>query len=209
MRGRTNAGGGARQSIPKEYQRVAYIQSTGTQYIETDIAPTSTSWGFDIDFITHNSISSSSSYGCILGKRESSGSSEFQLSTYAQTGTGLLRMGSSNYAPKLTVNRPIHAALRNRVYTAPDNSTQTVTSANLTSRTLTIFALKNAASVTQYGKVTLFGLKLFNGNDELIADYIPCYRKADGDAGLYDLVSKSFKTNSGTGTFIIGPEVTT
>jgi hypothetical protein len=36
---------------------------------------------------------------------------------------------------------------------------------------------------------------------------IPCYRKADNVAGMYDLFSGEFYTNAGTGEFIIGPDV--
>lgn len=36
---------------------------------------------------------------------------------------------------------------------------------------------------------------------------IPCYRKADNVAGMYDLVSGEFYTNAGTGKFEVGPDV--
>ena len=42
----------------------------------------------------------------------------------------------------------------------------------------------------------------------LIYDFIPCYRKSDNVAGMYDLVSEQFFTNVGTGEFIVGPNVT-
>ena len=38
-------------------------------------------------------------------------------------------------------------------------------------------------------------------------DLIPCYRKSDDVIGMYDLVSKSFKTNELTGTFTKGNDV--
>ena len=44
-------------------------------------------------------------------------------------------------------------------------------------------------------------------NSELILDFIPCYRKEDNQAGMYDKVSKSFFTRAGSGAFIAGPEV--
>lgn len=42
---------------------------------------------------------------------------------------------------------------------------------------------------------------------EKIANYVSCYRKADGEIGLYDIVNNRFYTNSGTGTFEKGPDV--
>lgn len=36
---------------------------------------------------------------------------------------------------------------------------------------------------------------------------VPCYRKSDGEIGMYDLVNGVFYTNSGSGTFIKGDDV--
>lgn len=44
-------------------------------------------------------------------------------------------------------------------------------------------------------------------DDVLVRDYIPCYRKSDGEIGMYDLVSNSFFTNAGSGTFEKGNDV--
>lgn len=38
-------------------------------------------------------------------------------------------------------------------------------------------------------------------DDILVRDFIPCYRKSDGEGGLYDKVTKQFYTNKGTGSF--------
>lgn len=39
------------------------------------------------------------------------------------------------------------------------------------------------------------------------AEFVPCYRKSDGEIGMYDTVSKTFYTNAGTGTFLKGADV--
>ena len=44
-------------------------------------------------------------------------------------------------------------------------------------------------------------------NNEVVRNFIPCYRKSDGVRGLYDKVNNVFYTNSGTGTFAIGADV--
>lgn len=41
----------------------------------------------------------------------------------------------------------------------------------------------------------------------IVADLVPCYRKADGEIGMYDIVSNTFFTNVGTGTFTKGGNV--
>ena len=44
-------------------------------------------------------------------------------------------------------------------------------------------------------------------NDVLVCDFVPCYRKSDNEPGMYDLVSRTFFTNAGTGEFTVGPDV--
>ena len=36
---------------------------------------------------------------------------------------------------------------------------------------------------------------------------VPCYRNSDSKSGMYDLVTGTFYTNAGTGTFTTGPEI--
>ena len=57
---------------------------------------------------------------------------------------------------------------------------------------------------TVKGKV--YAAKLSIDND-LKRDLIPARRDSDGEIGMYDLVSRTFFTNSGTGEFIAGPVV--
>ena len=44
-------------------------------------------------------------------------------------------------------------------------------------------------------------------NEQVIRNYVPCYRKSDGVIGLYDTINKQFKINEGTGSFTKGPDV--
>lgn len=44
-------------------------------------------------------------------------------------------------------------------------------------------------------------------NELLVCDLVPCYRKSDVEIGMYDLVSKSFLTNAGNGSFTKGADV--
>ena len=49
--------------------------------------------------------------------------------------------------------------------------------------------------------------KISDAGGALIFDGVPCYRKADGEIGMFDLVSKTFLTNAGAGTFTKGADV--
>lgn len=70
-----------------------------------------------------------------------------------------------------------------------------------------------------YGNMKLFGTS-FNGNfvmkiysymhfryGEIYMNCVPCYRKADDVAGMFDLVSGTFFTNSGDGSFTCGEDI--
>jgi len=49
--------------------------------------------------------------------------------------------------------------------------------------------------------------RITNSNGVVIHDYVPCYRKADGEIGVYDIIDSTFHTNSGTGTLVKGNNV--
>ena len=57
---------------------------------------------------------------------------------------------------------------------------------------------------TGCGRIWGFSVEI-GGN--LVRDMVPCYRKADNVPGFYDLVSGSFSTNAGTGSFVTGADV--
>jgi hypothetical protein len=53
----------------------------------------------------------------------------------------------------------------------------------------------------------LYEGKIWDENDKLIAHYIPCYRLIDNEIGLYDLVTGTFLSNAGSGTFLKGSDI--
>lgn len=54
-------------------------------------------------------------------------------------------------------------------------------------------------------KMRLYGFKMYD-NDVQVRDFVPCIRKTDQKAGLYDLITKSFYPEIENGTFNIGLE---
>jgi len=44
-------------------------------------------------------------------------------------------------------------------------------------------------------------------DEVLMRNMIPCYRKSDGEVGMYDIVTGKFYTNTGNGTFTKGADV--
>lgn len=54
------------------------------------------------------------------------------------------------------------------------------------------------------GKLSYYKHVKLNGE---VYEFIPCYRKADAEIGLYDIANNVFYTNDGTGTFLKGADV--
>lgn len=202
--------------LPTEYTQVEYIESTGTQYIDTGIK-LDVNYGFDIKLYTTNDIVQTNVYGCIFGGRDSSGLNEYQLTTFrtiALKGTGTLRWGGNSSGKHLPVNFEYNTieqcSLRNKVFTGPDGTQSSITvDSNASNYNCYLFGLNNGSSgFAQSGAgCRIYYLKLYNG-DTLVRDFIPCYRNSDNVAGFYDYVNKVFYTNQGTGSFIIGNAVT-
>jgi hypothetical protein len=72
---------------------------------------------------------------------------------------------------------------------------------------LILFGLSNGGNIDgrkfigniYYFKIYISGI--------LSKEFIPCYRKSDNVVGMYDVINDAFYTNSGTGTFIKGPNI--
>lgn len=54
--------------------------------------------------------------------------------------------------------------------------------------------------------MNIYGARITQGS-EIVREYIPCYRKSDGEIGLYETFTGQFLTNAGTGTFTKGADV--
>lgn len=63
----------------------------------------------------------------------------------------------------------------------------------------------NNPSYRQYATVRLSLTAIFH-DDSLERQLIPCRRLSDNELGMYDLVRREFLTNIGTGSFAAGPE---
>lgn len=188
----------------EQYQQLEYIESTGTQYIDTGLIANQDT-GFEIDFTTNNALSTSG-YGSIFGARTSSQNNEYQLTTYSADNSykGTLRYGNSksyNAGFNNTTERQ-HMILKNKVYTGNSNESIQLDSTFETPVNLTIFGLNQNGTITQNGQVRLYSFKIYDGNT-LVRDFVPSIRTTDDSIGLYDVQNNQFYTNSGTGSFII------
>lgn len=203
----------SKKLVPLEYTAVEYLESTGTQHIITDLVPTTTLWGFEIDWSCANVFSTDSNVD-IFGLYISNNNYLLDWYTggrfwYKNTNTGSMN--------KLSVNTRQQLKKHNTTMTFSDNSTREIPGDALTYADgikLAIFGTTRSVSssgvvtVKDKPKMKLYSFKFFDEHDELVGYFIPCYRNSDNMAGLWDQVREKFYTNQGTGTFLVGGDIT-
>ena len=170
-------------SLPSGYQRVEWLQSTGTQYIKIpcqlnaiDIIETkyksAAGWTFG------NCANSDGSKGLMLSQQATTAESWFGNSRYQDT----LPFNTTNSYAKIVTD---------------EDAANVPSSLNAIGLFCNLYQnnISNRASSTYYH----FSTNLFS--------LVACRRTSDSVAGMYDVVNDVFYTNAGTGTFSIGGDV--
>lgn len=169
--------------VPQEYQEVEYLQSSGTQY-------------FDSGFTC------SASMPCkhVIDFDIQSSSEAWISSSWKTTG---LRCGYAGNNLVTTYGYSYTNVSGTRyIGTAPNDSSY------ISTYTQGIFCQHNGSKYERLGVGKLYSYKIFKvSDDSLVRDYVPCYRKSDNVAGLWEAVTETFLVNLGSGTFIVGPDV--
>lgn len=194
--------------LPSTYKELEYIESTGTQWINTNYEVKG-----DLRFDGEIYTETQNIEMAVIGTIESSSQIEVGFSS----SNNRFFTFSNNSAAGITATNPIYGIKLK--FTSKFNSTDPYKelSMNIDGGS---YASSNIANTSYVGThLELFRidtrfpftgrtyyLKIYD-NGNLVRSYIPCYRILDGVVGLYDTVNDQFYTNSGTGTFIKGPEV--
>jgi len=201
----------------KNYQRVEYIESAeeGTYpYIITDfIADDSCGMEVIASFPEMQDR-------IPMGSRLDSGTTRFYcvypLSTTScyygfNVGSSISCTTEVNTIYRLQTNfmnsRKANIYEANGSYKAGANLTNTLTQQTVP---VSIFGYHSSSSgaVTSKREYKLYGARCSRGFD-VVREYIPCYRKSDGEIGLYEKFTGQFLTNEVEGAaFAKGPDVT-
>lgn len=201
--------------LPSTYQHLEYIESTGTQWINTGYVYNSTNNSYKVKskFQLTRTIGS---YPAIYGAYSAESANTFRLirggndsswlfNSNDKAGGGSVRLNCNSIFDLFEVEQN-----RNSVYlhdiTTNTRSTLAMThlaGTNTNNKTFVLFAqdtVQNCISATR-----LYYFKLFD-QGTLVRDMVPCKRKSDNVLGMYDLIGNTFYTNNGTGVFTAGPE---
>lgn len=199
-----------KDDIPNIYRKVSYLQSSGTQYIDTGYVPNNnTTIKFNIQ-LTSTSIN----WAMITGRRSIIGTytffyMQFTNSQYFSNSALWFVIGPQANITALAYPNP----LNEHVITISVPEQKIIVDGNTTSFSgsiqsgnnypLNVFASINAnGSVSTGQPLKLYYYKIWD-NGTLVRDFIPVVRKSDNKPGMYDRVTKQFFTNTGTGEFII------
>lgn len=182
------------QSLPTGYTALEYIQSSGTQYINTGVVP-SENTKMQIKFST------STSKGVIAGSDKGYKVSSFMLAvTIATFNTGSLAVSladGSKHSVELYSNNVII-----------DNSNKGSSGSGSFTTTYPIYLFGNNRSGSSSELISgkIYSCSLYNSTTK-IRNFIPA-KNSSNILGLYDTINKKFYTNAGTGAFTAGPIAT-
>lgn len=185
------------KTLPSGYTQVEYIQSSGTQYIDTGFKPNQ-----DTRVVMYGYNESSNS-AWIYGAWNSANSGAFaylSVNRYYMYGSQQINANSISTG-EFTLDHKKNSFTLNGTTISGDSETFTC------NYSLYLFALNVGGSVSS-GKLTgkLYSCEIYD-NGTLVRDYVPC-KNPDGIIGLYDLVNDTFYVNAGTATFSAGETVT-
>ena len=168
--------------LPSGYTELEYIQSSGTQYLDTGlVCSQSDNYKIELDCDLTSSAYYAGANGYLQYQASIAGGARSNLTiTYA------------NKVETITVN----GTVKRTGDWADFNDT------NVKIGILRLGAANNEwySSNIQSGKI--YSCKIYK-KSVLVRDFIPC-KNPDSTIGLYDLVNSVFYTNAGTGAFIGG-----
>ena len=201
-------------ALPDDYQEITYIESTGTQHIMTDVVPTAAT-RIVVDFqMTRLHLST-----------DFSGSAKVAFYSGIQSGNGQLYFGvtSADQFQLVYGNKyqNVLATDEQGRDLGPDTERHVVEIGDglqkFDGKTVGLLAygsygekkLKfclfkaNTGSLVNPMWARVYSFRVYEG-ETLAHDYVPCYRKSDGRAGLYDTAEgvaegSRFLSNAATG----------
>lgn len=198
--------------IPVEYQEVEYLESSGTQWINTGIslnviADEQTTWHLKF------SPTRIGTAQILCGANNSE--KQVVLMPGGQIRKDWAVSERRLFSKKLLVGSIYLLSQINGYYELNyldgEIESEQITKTTIGNYPFALFAKSTNSDGTTVENSTIAFMKLYSfkafSDDSDICNFIPCYRKSDSEPGMYDTVTKQFFTNAGTGTFIVGNDV--
>lgn len=192
--------GGA--TLPDGYVELEYIESTGTQRIDTGIKPDGNT-RVTVDTQISDAQTTEGHLFSVTGNKYFVVSFKPQLTAWWRT-----RHGSS-----ALTSFPASANTRGRCIVDKNQNITTVNEEIVTlpeadfslNYNMNLFCRNASGKFNAFLSAKLYSCQIYD-NGTLIRDYVPCTNPS-GEVGLYDLENEEFYGNAGSGAFTAGPEV--
>lgn len=181
-------------SLPNGYTRLLYIQSDGTQYINTGFIPNQDTRV--VCDVAYNTPSESGSH-YLLGARQSNGVLTYGINAYdgiyqTMYNNETTDMGSG-IAARFTIDK-------NKNVTTINGTSYTQSYASFSCPgSMFLFAMNNNGAVYARSTATLYSCKIYD-NGTLVRDFIPA-KNTSGVVGLWDDVNSTFYADAAGGGF--------
>ena len=185
--------------LPDGYTELQYIESTGTQYIDTGVYATNNT-AIETKFV--NNYAESSTRVLIADRWASS--RQFVLSIVAQTNAPLVLGGLNKTLNSYwSINTDFTVLMdKNNIIVNGDTIAWTGSETTFTS-TMPLYMFGVPDTNNRNALVNMYYMKIYE-NGTLVRNFIPA-TNVSNVVGMYDTVSNTFFTNSGTGSFTAGP----
>ena len=189
--------------LPTGYTELEYIQSSGSQYINTGVLASN-----HVDVIADMDVQNDSpQYSAIFGCHETN----LMFFLFFYDGYG----GNGAWTADYITDRYIVGGKKTGRTTYALNGGEAAIVAGQSivlpatpfqgSFPLFIFAINREGILSNGCAAKLFSMQIY-AEDVLVRDFVPC-QNPSGNVGLYDLVGGQFYGNAGSGAFTSGPEV--
>lgn len=178
-----------------------YIESTGTQYIDTGIKP---SYEYTIK-TKYRYVSYNSDYNCIFGTRwmaQATGNNIYWVGYNTNSKELMMRMGKTTTAYTLKLNEDVELIVNPNDTTVNGTSIGDAMYDGEIGFNLNIL-LFNLNETTSYfsSSARMYYFQIYDKDMNLIQDLRPCI-DVDGIVCMYDMVTRKYFYNQGTGEFI-------
>lgn len=195
-------------SFDKKYQEVEYIRSTsgGGQWIDTGVPGENSNLRIDISYMW-DVVPGGGSYQNIINAYINETSNCTRIVQYGASTTYIDVNIRANRSPVYRSTRVAgtryNDSLTRNYYDVNGERLVLAETATGSSNDHNLHLFSTSIHGGFAKSLRLYNCKLYDGNT-ILRDFVPCYRKSDGEIGLYDKVNDKFYTNEGNGEFIKG-----
>lgn len=187
-------------SLPGGYTELEYIQSSGTQYVDTGLKPNQ-DFGVTIDF----QMTTVSGWQCIFGAANSAQNADEYGVWHNGTNFGFYYASTNVTVSAAATARHLFVCSKNTITVDGAAAGSPAYTSFQTNYPLLLGAINYAGSKMYGSQIKIYSAKIYQ-NGSLVRDFIPC-KNAAGVIGLWDDVNSVFYQNAGSGVFTAGPEV--